>query len=100
MIDNGDDAPGTILSLCSPAFRRRFEAAELIIAKGQGNYETLSECGHRNLFFLLKVKCAVIARDLNCRLGEMAVRKNRVVIRRPTKGSGDDFDRLAEEAHS
>lgn len=100
VIDNGNDAPGTILDLCSPAFRGRFDAAELVIAKGQGNYETLNECGHRNLFFLLKAKCAVIARDLKCRLGEMAVRKHGAVIRRRDKHSGDDFDRLAEEAHS
>lgn len=100
VIDNGDDAPGTILDRCSPAFRKRFDAAELIIAKGQGNYETLNECGHRNLFFLLKVKCGVIARDLQCRLGEMAVRKHGVVSQSPLKRPGDDFDRLAEEAHS
>ncbi len=100
VIDNGDDAPGTILDLCSPSFRERFDAADLIIAKGQGNYETLNECGHHNLFFLLKVKCAVIARDLQCRLGEMAVRKHGPVSRGPVKGPDDEFDRLAEEAHS
>lgn len=60
VIDNGSDAPGTILSDCSPEFRRRFADAGLIIAKGQGNFETLSgEAG--NIFFLFKVKCAVIA---------------------------------------
>jgi uncharacterized protein with ATP-grasp and redox domains len=60
VIDNGSDAPGTILSDCNPEFRRRFADAGLIIAKGQGNFETLSgEAG--NLFFLFKTKCAVIA---------------------------------------
>jgi len=60
VIDNGSDAPGTILNDCSPEFRRRFAEADLIIAKGQGNFETLSnEAG--NIFFLFKVKCAVIA---------------------------------------
>ena len=60
VIDNGSDAPGTILSDCNPEFRRRFADAGLIIAKGQGNFETLSgEAG--NIFFLFKVKCAVIA---------------------------------------
>ena len=60
VIDNGSDAPGTILSDCRPEFQRRFAKADLIIAKGQGNYESLSnEPG--NIFFLFKVKCSVIA---------------------------------------
>jgi uncharacterized protein with ATP-grasp and redox domains len=60
VIDNGSDAPGTILSDCRPEFRHRFAEADLIITKGQGNYESLSnEPG--NLFFLFKVKCSVIA---------------------------------------
>jgi uncharacterized protein with ATP-grasp and redox domains len=60
VIDNGSDAPGTILSDCSPEFLRRFAAADLIISKGQGNFETLSgEAG--NIFFLFKVKCPKVA---------------------------------------
>lgn len=100
VIDNGDDAPGTVLERCSPAFRRRFEDADLVIAKGQGNYETLNECRHRNLFFLLKAKCGVIARDLGCRVGEMVVRKHQAGPRQPAAGFGRDFDWMAEEAHS
>jgi len=61
VIDNGSDAPGTILSDCSPEFRRRFAEADLIISKGQGNFETLSgETG--NIFFLFKVKCPMVAK--------------------------------------
>ncbi len=60
VIDNGSDAPGTILTDCSQELRDRFATADLIIAKGQGNFETLSnEPG--NIFFLFKVKCLVIA---------------------------------------
>ncbi|MCK4625504.1 MAG: DUF89 family protein, partial [Phycisphaerae bacterium] len=58
VIDNGSDAPGTILEDCSDDFRRRFDEADLVIAKGQGNYETLSEAG-RDIFFILKAKCPV-----------------------------------------
>jgi len=43
VIDNGSDAPGTILETCSESFRDRFEDADLVAAKGQGNYETLSD---------------------------------------------------------
>ena len=76
VIDNGSDAPGTILESCSHNFRKRFEDADLLIAKGQGNYETLSEVD-KNIFFVLKAKCPVIAEDLNCKVGEMILRKNR-----------------------
>ena len=75
VIDNGSDAPGTILESCSEEFRRRFAEADLIIAKGQGNYETLSDV-EKDMFFILKAKCPVIARDLGCEVGEMILRKS------------------------
>jgi uncharacterized protein with ATP-grasp and redox domains len=75
VIDNGSDGPGTILETCSQSFRDRFEKADLIIAKGQGNYETLSDLD-KNIFFILKVKCPVIARDLGCEVGEMILQKS------------------------
>jgi uncharacterized protein with ATP-grasp and redox domains len=77
VIDNGSDAPGTILEDCSEDFRRRFDDADLIIAKGQGNYETLSEV-EKNIFFLVKAKCPVIARHLNCEIGTMVLRKKSI----------------------
>ncbi len=68
VIDNGSDAPGTLLQDCSDAFRRRFDAADLVIAKGQGNYESLSEVP-RDIFFLLKAKCSVIAEHIGMPVG-------------------------------
>jgi len=75
VIDNGSDAPGTILSSCSQSFRNHFDKADLVIAKGQGNYETLSNVD-KNIFFILKAKCPVIANDLGCKVGEMILRKS------------------------
>jgi uncharacterized protein with ATP-grasp and redox domains len=72
VIDNGSDAPGTILDDCSGAFLERFKKADLIIAKGQGNFETLSECD-ANIFFLLKVKCPVIATHVGLAPGTSAL---------------------------
>ncbi len=63
IVDNGCDAPGTITTLCSQEFRRLLAEADLIIAKGQANYETLSEMA-APIFFLLQAKCPVIARSL------------------------------------
>jgi uncharacterized protein with ATP-grasp and redox domains len=68
VIDNGSDAPGTILADCSDSFRKRFIQADLIIAKGQGNFETLSSA-EGNLVFLFKVKCPVIAGHVGLPLG-------------------------------
>jgi uncharacterized protein with ATP-grasp and redox domains len=69
VIDNGDDAPGTVLADSSEELVRRFESAELIISKGQGNYEMLSERTDRPLWFLLKAKCGTIARHLHVPIG-------------------------------
>jgi uncharacterized protein with ATP-grasp and redox domains len=72
VIDNGSDAPGTILDDCSTEFRERFNKADLIVSKGQGNFETLSAFG-ANIFFLLKVKCPVIAKHTELPVGTHAV---------------------------
>lgn len=73
IIDNGSDAPGTILDHCSPAFREQFARAPLVIAKGQANYETLSET-RAPVFFLLQAKCQVIAADLGVPIGSVALK--------------------------
>ena len=73
VIDNGSDAPGTILEDCSQEFQKRFGSSDLIISKGQGNYETLSNVNKR-IFFLLQVKCPVIARDIGCEIGSFVVK--------------------------
>jgi uncharacterized protein with ATP-grasp and redox domains len=74
VIDNGSDAPGTLLETCSPLFVEAMNGADMVISKGQGNYETLSARNH-NTFFLLKAKCAVIARHLGVRQGDLIVKK-------------------------
>lgn len=68
VIDNGSDAPGTLLGDCSEAFRARFAAADLIIAKGQGNFETLSG-NPANIYFLFKAKCPVVAENAAVDIG-------------------------------
>ncbi len=69
---SGSDAPGTIMKYCSPEFIELYQSAGLIISKGQGNYETLSE-EDRPIFFLLKAKCPVIAEDVGCKIGDMVL---------------------------
>ncbi len=78
VIDNGSDAPGTILKLCSTGFIEEFNKADLVIAKGQANYETLSDVQNKDIYFLLKVKCPVIARDLGCDTGAIVIKRNSI----------------------
>lgn len=82
VIDNGSDAPGTILKSCSQDFRNHFAQADLVIAKGQGNYETLSDVD-KNIFFMLKAKCPVISRHIGCKVGEMILQKTKAIQGEP-----------------
>jgi damage-control phosphatase, subfamily I len=67
-VGNGSDAPGTVLQDCSPLFRDRLRAADLVIAKGQGKFETLDDV-EGPIFFLFKVKCPVVAERVDLPLG-------------------------------
>ena len=64
IISSGTTAPAVILRLCNNEFIERFNSSKMIISKGQGNYEGLSDV-NQPVFFLLKAKCFVIANDLN-----------------------------------
>lgn len=75
LVDTGSDAPGTTAALCSSSFRAAFTRAPVVIAKGQANYETLSDAGPR-VFCLLQVKCPVIARDAGVPVGSVVVRRS------------------------
>jgi len=68
VIDNGTGCPGTPLAVCSQEFQQHFAEADLIISKGQGNFETLSDVD-APLFFLLTVKCSVVARHITQKRG-------------------------------
>lgn len=72
VIENGTDVPGTVLEQCTETFRDAFEKADLIISKGQGNFETLSESS-RPIFFLLKAKCPVVAAHIGCKVGDALI---------------------------
>ncbi|MCD6495219.1 DUF89 family protein, partial [Candidatus Bipolaricaulota bacterium] len=78
VIANGSDAPGTRLVDCSPEFMAAFQSARLIISKGQGNFEGLSDV-LAPIFFLLKVKCPVIAQETAARIGTVVLRGQRKV---------------------
>ena len=70
IISSGSDAPGTVLALCSKRFLSLYRKADMVISKGQGNFEALSGA-KRPVFFLFMAKCPVIARDVGCRVGDV-----------------------------
>ncbi len=73
---SGCDAPGNILRFCSREFLKAYRRADLIISKGQGNYEALSD-EEMPIFFLLKAKCRVIAQDIGVEKGSIILAKVR-----------------------
>jgi len=73
IISSGSTAPATILSLCNNNFLEKFYNSDLIISKGQGNYEGLTNV-KRPVFFLLKAKCYVIANDLNVKEDDIVLK--------------------------
>jgi uncharacterized protein with ATP-grasp and redox domains len=75
VISSGDDAPGTILEATSPEFRDIFDRADLVIAKGQGNYEGLYGID-KNIFFILMAKCDHVAAHLGVQKGDFVVAAN------------------------
>jgi hypothetical protein len=76
VIDNGDGSLGTVLNRTSPAFKEVYKKADVVIAKGQANYECLSE-ENKNIYFLLMTKCDVIAKDIGVEEKKMICMKNK-----------------------
>ncbi|MDD5618475.1 MAG: ARMT1-like domain-containing protein [Candidatus Omnitrophica bacterium] len=75
VISNGTDAPGTILSLCSKEFKRIYNSVDMVISKGQGNFESLSK-EKRPIFFLFMVKCPVVTKETGCKMGDVILLYN------------------------
>lgn len=67
---------GAPLDRCSPEFRALFHSADVIIAKGQGNFETL-DAVDANLYFIVRAKCAPTARALGVEVGQMVLLSQR-----------------------
>lgn len=65
VIDDGNGAPGTVLDQVSDEFKKVFHEADVVIAKGQGNFESLFGANKQVLFFLFMAKCSVVANLLN-----------------------------------
>ena len=76
IIENGSPRSGTYLPRCSQDFLDLFNSADIVISKGQANFETLVD-EKRRIFFLFKVKCKLLSRKHNLPLGEYVLIDNR-----------------------
>ena len=72
VVSSGSPAPGAVPKFLSPEFREQLKSADIIISKGQGNYEALSGSG-LPVFFLLRVKCDIIARHIPADRGDFCL---------------------------
>ena len=75
VMSSGSDAPGTVLSRCSKPFLETIKTSPMVISKGQGNFEALSSCLPRPIFFLFMAKCPVVVKEVGCSLGDILLLK-------------------------
>ncbi len=78
VISNGNSYLGTIEEYCSQEFLRECADADIIISKGQANYESLegTKLAGNKTFFLLKAKCPIVASHLGVKYGDIVFAKN------------------------
>lgn len=74
VIETGSNGIGVQWSAVSDEFRNAFETADIILSKGQGNFETINECDG-TIFFMLKAKCDFVADELAVELGEIVFKR-------------------------
>jgi uncharacterized protein with ATP-grasp and redox domains len=75
LISSGVNTPGFVYERANQASQKLFDETDIIITKGMGNYECLSEVSRKDLFFLLKVKCNVVASSLGKEVGDIICKK-------------------------
>lgn len=71
LVDSGVPTPGFVYELSTSQAQNLFDTADLILAKGMGNYECMTPQRRENICFLLKVKCSVVSRSLGCEIGSI-----------------------------
>ena len=77
IIDTGVSTPGFNLKFANEISKKLFYEADMVISKGMGNFECLyNEC-KRSVFYLFKVKCEVVAREVKANIGEYVLLKGK-----------------------
>ncbi len=76
VISSGSVYPGTIISETSETFQRIFGEADMVISKGQGNFETLYDKADPRIFFILRIKCHMISQLAKTEQGNLVLMQN------------------------
>ncbi len=76
IVDSGVDTPGFLYERASLEARAIYDAADLILAKGMGNYECMEDRPDDRLFFLFKVKCSVVAGKVGAQIGDLVCKSS------------------------
>ena len=71
LVDSGVNTPGFVYNRANKESQQLFDEADVVITKGMGNYECLSPSPRKNLCYLLKVKCSVVANALGRNIGDI-----------------------------
>lgn len=71
LVDSGVNTPGFAYTRANTNAKELFDDADLVISKGMGNYESLTPSHRKNICFLLKVKCNVVASSLSKNVGDI-----------------------------
>ncbi len=70
LVDSGVNTPGFTYNRANDYSKKLFDSVDLVISKGMGNYECMSPSHRKNICFLLKVKCEVVAKSLGKNVGD------------------------------
>lgn len=76
ILENGSGALGTVLDDTSQEFQDVFTKSDLVISKGQGNFESLSDHESTIIYHIMMVKCERIAEKLDVPEGTIVCMKN------------------------
>jgi damage-control phosphatase, subfamily I len=71
LMDSGVDTPGFMYERANKESQQLFNSVDFVITKGMGNYECLSPSPRKDLCYLLKVKCGVVANSLGREIGDI-----------------------------
>jgi len=70
VVSSGSEIPGTVLDMCSKEFLGYYNKADMVISKGQGNFESFVD-KNKPVFYLFMAKCPAVAKEAGCDVGNI-----------------------------
>ena len=78
LVSSGVASAGFIYELASDEFREIYNRADFVIAKGMGNFETMIDVVDKKSYFLFKVKCNVVSKLIDRKIGDIICLSNKI----------------------